>query len=142
MRRLSRQLWAVLSVLRSCVLVKLYSVVSCTSFWTSSRVALAVVSWSTCCCRLSSASLLCQGFERFWTELSPRAATRTIACTLTSLPAYDYYAEYTGERTTGGKEDKGRDQYTVDPDNEKFTRTPQCPAGCGARDGRTIQGTP
>ena len=26
------------------------SVVSCTSFWTSSRVALAVVSWSTCCC--------------------------------------------------------------------------------------------
>ena len=68
MRRLSRQLWAVLSVLRSCALVKLYIVVSCTSFWTSSRVALAVVSWSTCCCRLSSvrASLLLVGTGAFF----------------------------------------------------------------------------
>ena len=68
MRRLSRQLCAVFSVLRSCALVKLYSVVSCTSFRTSSRVALAVVSWSTCCCRLSSvkASLLFSGAGAFF----------------------------------------------------------------------------
>ena len=52
-RRLLRQLWAVLSVLRSCALVKLYKAVSCTSFWMSSRAVLAVVSWSTCCCRRS-----------------------------------------------------------------------------------------
>ena len=63
MRRLSRQLCAVLSVLQSCALVKLYSADSCTSFRTSSRVALDVVSWSTCCCRVSSAkaSLLFSG---------------------------------------------------------------------------------
>ena len=48
------------SVLRSCALVKLYNAVSCTSLWMSSRAVLAVVSWSTCCCRRSkvSASLL------------------------------------------------------------------------------------
>ena len=59
-RRLFRQHWAVFSVLRSCALVKLDKVVSCTSVWTPSRAALAAVSWSTCCCKRSkvSASLL------------------------------------------------------------------------------------
>ena len=52
--------WAVFSVLRSCALVKLYKAVSCTNFWMSSRAVLAVVSWTTCCCRRSKvrASLL------------------------------------------------------------------------------------
>ena len=53
MRRLLRQLRAVFSVLRSCALVKLHKAVSCTSCRTSSRAVLAVVSWSTCCCRRS-----------------------------------------------------------------------------------------
>ena len=41
-----------------------------------------------------------------------------------------------------GEGEKGRDQHTPDPDNEKITRTPQCLACCGARGGRTIQGHP
>ena len=48
-----RQLRAVFSVLRSCALVKLYKAVSCTICRTSSRAGLAVVSWSTSCCRRS-----------------------------------------------------------------------------------------
>ena len=67
-RRLLRQHWAVFNVLRSCALVKLDKVVSCTSVWMSSRAALAVISWSTCCCRRSkvSASLLSCVFSVFF----------------------------------------------------------------------------
>ena len=115
MRRLSRQLWAVLSVLRSCVLVKLYKAVSCTSFWTSSRAALAAVSLRTSCCRLSrvrasllpaeSVSFFCRcGMSGMWTALhrvEPENSNECHAsCTLTSLPA-TYYDP--GKRTEGEK---------------------------------------
>ena len=76
-------------------------------FWTSSRVALAVVSWSTCCCRLSSvwASLLlavlvfssdgvaCQGFERLG-RVEPESSDENHGVMYFDITtAYDYYAE-------------------------------------------------
>ena len=69
--------------------------------WPLSVGAPVVAGWAVlgrhCCSQVlvfSSDGVACQGFERFWAELSPRAATRTMAsCTLTSLPTYDYYAE-------------------------------------------------
>ena len=69
MLRLSKQLCAVLSVLRSCALVKLCSGVSRTSAITLVRVALASVSCCTCFCSCSSikASLSFSGAEAsFW----------------------------------------------------------------------------
>ena len=55
MLKLSRQFCAMLSVLRSCALVKLCSGVSRTSVRTLARVALAFAIWRTCFCSVKSA---------------------------------------------------------------------------------------
>ena len=75
-RKLLRQHWAVVSVLRSCALVKLYKSVSCTSFRMSSRAVWAVVSWDTCCCRRSKVRASCHSLSP---SLSSAGAAYSVA---------------------------------------------------------------
>ena len=76
MHRLSRQLCAVLSVLRSCTLVKLCSGVSRNSVRTLASVALASVSWCTCC---DTRDLALVGFSCF-TQPFPSNASSPSRC--------------------------------------------------------------
>ena len=155
MRRLLRQHWAVLSVLRSCALVKLYKAVSCTSFWTSSRAALAAVSWSTCCCRrsrlgrhycpldlsLSSAGAACQVFGRLLYRVEPENSNECHGVMYFDIATCRLLTQrgQIEKRTEG--EERGREKKPRQRQSKK-PPTPPCPTHNSVRGGRAIQGHP